>query len=694
MQNATFANIIGPDVNQFRGQVNYALVASRTNYCYLRGSSSGTGRFRVDTMFYEYVRGFREVGVLTGAYHYAVPSADLTTADSQCDDFIRILQEGYGPGNYGDLFPVVDIETPQDKSISTDTLLDWTDRFRRRFESRTRRRLMIYTGIFFIQLYNNFYHSTKGFILSNMPLWIAMYKEIPSNPPFPPDAGGWTRWRLWQYSESGTFPGVNPPVDLNYGPTSIDWLKPPAVVRNFRAYPRGNEIVLTWDANRDEDLNGYNIFINSNYVTTLNKNATTYTFKFAKKPLPTDRYEMSIEAFDLDGDFSPRRATAQVRYRDFDLKNDFGEDSMIKTDVKQDNTQERSKFGKPISRNEYKDPVDYLEDKFVKKSKFLEYNAREEELEFQNFEIDGLDYDNFLDFNDNDKFSPSKNNFEVNPYSNYREFQNKFESSNVKPVFKYYLEEENENDDFEDFDDENYEDVFNSNSYTGREEEYELDFYQYKDNDDFDRDDFQFEDYNIEENPVYNADDYLNHYDEGNTANFGDYDLRFEDYSWNPRNNENLSEQNNNHKEESDFLNLNPTIVDKINAFDIHEDEVNSFKEDMEETVHSDSPKINYIQENEFRRQMENQLDFRNKKCKKCKKHKKSKKPCYGCKHNIYGYGLEAHNHDEHHDHSDKHHGHHHDHHKVHDYDNLHDDYLYHPDYHHKSKKKNKNHRN
>ena len=45
--------------------------------------------------------------------------------------------------------PVIDVETPRDKSISTDTLLDWVDRFRKRFERKTRRRLMILYWFFF-----------------------------------------------------------------------------------------------------------------------------------------------------------------------------------------------------------------------------------------------------------------------------------------------------------------------------------------------------------------------------------------------------------------------------------------------------------------------------------------------------------------------------------------------------------------
>ena len=358
MQNRTSRNIIGPDINEYRGDVNYTLLATQTPYAYLRGSGFGTGRLRIDRKFIEYANGLRNVGVKTGAYHYAVPSTDLTTADAQCDGFIDILQQAYGPGRYGDLFPVIDIEAPLDKSISTDALLDWVDRFRKRFERRTRRKMMLYTGAFFIELYNNFYHTKKGFILADMPLWIAMYPEIQPNPPYPRDQGGWTRWRMWQFTENGTMPGVNPPVDLNYGPENLDLLMQPRKVRDFRAVATGQEIRLTWTPNTDIDLGGYNIFINSNYVTTLGRDANSYVLKLANKPSVGEKYIMSIEAFDTDGDFSQERASANVT---------FGRNTVFNvenTDKRQwNNRWDREADVKSL---EFNDPVDSLAKRFIK----------------------------------------------------------------------------------------------------------------------------------------------------------------------------------------------------------------------------------------------------------------------------------------------------------------------------------------
>lgn len=379
MQNRTSANIIGPDLNEYRGAVDYSLLATQTNYCYLRGSGNGSGKFRVDKKFNEYVQGLRSVGIKSGAYHYAVPSYDLTTADAQCDAFISALQDAYGPGNYGELFPVIDIEAPTDKSISTDALLNWVDRFRKRFERKTHRVLMLYTGAFFIELYNNFYHSTKGFVLSDMPLWIAMYPEVSPNPPYPRDQGGWTRWRVWQFTESGTIAGVSPPVDLNYGPVHLDLLTQPRDVMNFRAVGSGRNIRLTWSPNTDIDLAGYNVFMNSSYITTLGKDATAYTIELGPQVQPVERYEVAIEAFDTDGDFSPNLSKATVTFtrgdnRDKELIEASEEEEFIpmimeaNEEVKEDirdiiiETRNNMGIGEP---GKYVDPVDKLERRFL-----------------------------------------------------------------------------------------------------------------------------------------------------------------------------------------------------------------------------------------------------------------------------------------------------------------------------------------
>ena len=246
MQNRNDKSLFGIDINEYTQNVDFTVLATTIDFLYLRSSGSASGRFRVDKKFLEYAKKARDFKIPVGAYHFGVPSSDLSTADSQCDDFINILQEGFGEKDYGDLFPVLDIETPTNKSISTSTLINWIQRFRKRFEKKTRRRLMLYTGAFFVQLYNNFFIPNEGYPLKNMILWIAHYTAIAGNEQVPPDVGGWTRWRIGQYSESAKVGGLGNPVDANWGPASIDLLTQPRNVTGLTVSTKGNVLNISW----------------------------------------------------------------------------------------------------------------------------------------------------------------------------------------------------------------------------------------------------------------------------------------------------------------------------------------------------------------------------------------------------------------------------------------------------------------
>jgi len=313
MQDKNPNSRFGVDINEYTQSVQFDILATKVDFLYLRASGSATGRFRADKKFVDFAKASRNYGIPVGAYHFSLPSYDLTDADRQCDDFINILQDGFGSKDYGDLFPVIDVEAPLDKSISTKTLINWIDRFRKRFERKTRRRLMIYTGTNFIELYDNFYIPERGYPLKNMPLWIAMYTKIPINPQFPPNVGGWTRWRIWQYSEDQNVPGIGNPVDANWGPDNIDLLTQPGVVTGLQAKFENGNISVSWNTNKDIDLLGYNIFVNKEWVGTVDEKATNYLITIdklnIKKNIPI---EVTIEAFDYDGETSKARAKVNL----------------------------------------------------------------------------------------------------------------------------------------------------------------------------------------------------------------------------------------------------------------------------------------------------------------------------------------------------------------------------------------------
>lgn len=310
MQNKSDKSLFGIDINEYTKGVNFQILTTKIDFLYLRSSGSGTGKFRVDKKFLQYAKGSRDYGIKVGAYHYAIPSYDLSTADNQCDDFINILEQGFGNKDYGDLFPVVDVESPIDKTISTKGLVEWIDRFRKRFERKTRRKLMLYTGAFFIELYDGFHIKGKGYPLKNMPLWVAMYTNIPANPPYPMDEGGWKRWRVWQFSEDLKVQGVGNPVDANWGPNNIELLMQPSNVTGLRYRIEGDNIILSWNRVKDVDLLGYNIFVNNYWVQTVSEDKREFILK--KSNYNKGNILVTVESFDYDGETSKTRAKVNI----------------------------------------------------------------------------------------------------------------------------------------------------------------------------------------------------------------------------------------------------------------------------------------------------------------------------------------------------------------------------------------------
>lgn len=313
MQDKNANSLFGIDINEYTQNVQFQVLASKIDFLYLRSSGSGSGKFRVDKKFLQFAKDSRAFGIPVGAYHFGVPSNDLTDADRQCDDFADILQQGFGKGDYGDLFPVLDVEVPVEKTLSTKTVVEWIDRFRKRFEKKTRRRLMLYTGLFYIELYDNFYVEGKGYPLKNMPLWIAMYTKVPVNPKVPPNIGGWTKWRMWQYSESQKVAGVGNPVDANWGPAKLSHLMQPYPVKGLKAKFENGKIHVTWTKSTDSDLLGYNIFLNGEWVGTVDAQDTEFLIDELKiSKTKYHPYTVSIEAFDYDGEVSKSRTKVTV----------------------------------------------------------------------------------------------------------------------------------------------------------------------------------------------------------------------------------------------------------------------------------------------------------------------------------------------------------------------------------------------
>lgn len=196
------ARSLGIDVSDYQGDITVAewtqIKNSGRDFAFTKATEGVT--FDATTFVNNMTRA-KQAGVLIGAYHYGRPDNNAATADA--DHFItRItpyLTSGY-------LRPVLDVEV--DAGDIT-FMSNWVNAFCNRVKTVTGITPLVYTGQFFAS--SNF-NST----VTQWPLWIAQWPTNP-NPQTGNPAGTtpWPTWNFWQYSSTGTVPGISGNVDLD-----------------------------------------------------------------------------------------------------------------------------------------------------------------------------------------------------------------------------------------------------------------------------------------------------------------------------------------------------------------------------------------------------------------------------------------------------------------------------------------------
>jgi lysozyme len=182
----TFLN--GVDVSSFQGTIDWNQVAGAGNKFAIARVSDGLGS--VDPDFASNYAGIQAAGLIRGSYQYFEPGQDPV---AQAD----LLLAAIGPLGPGDLPPVLDVEVSGNKSpaVLVGDIQSWVTTV----ESATGEDPIIYTS-------GSFWNMAVGSpSFSSDPLWVANWNVVlPRNP------AGWPfgDWLFWQYSDSGTVPGI------------------------------------------------------------------------------------------------------------------------------------------------------------------------------------------------------------------------------------------------------------------------------------------------------------------------------------------------------------------------------------------------------------------------------------------------------------------------------------------------------
>jgi lysozyme len=207
----------GIDVSRFQKTIDWPSVAAAgVSFAFVQ-ASRGSGadctvkpeQCGADPYFAANRPAAESAGIRVGAYHRAFASGG-TVADARADALAEsdVFLTAVGSLQAGELIPVLDVETPFTGMTAT-TLRTWIRVFVKRVNKRLGRKPMIYTNATSWAATGN----TTEFAKAKYPLWIAQYGG--SKPGVP--AGNWAGhgYSVWQYTSSGSVPGISGNVDMD-----------------------------------------------------------------------------------------------------------------------------------------------------------------------------------------------------------------------------------------------------------------------------------------------------------------------------------------------------------------------------------------------------------------------------------------------------------------------------------------------
>jgi len=188
----------GMDVSGYQGNVDWSTAAANgAQFAYVKATE---GTDYLNPYFGQQYNGSANAGLIRGAYHFAQPSQ--TSGGAQATYFVN--HGGSWSADGITLPPLLDIEyNPVQGAdicygLSPAQMSAWIADFSNTVEALTGRYPTIYSTT---NWWNTCTGSNPNFGATN-PLFLAHYASTPG-----PMPAGWGYQTLWQYSDTGTFPG-------------------------------------------------------------------------------------------------------------------------------------------------------------------------------------------------------------------------------------------------------------------------------------------------------------------------------------------------------------------------------------------------------------------------------------------------------------------------------------------------------
>ena len=192
----------GIDVSSHQGEIDWKQVAdSGIDFAIIRAGFRGygtQGSLNVDERFHTNMKGALDAGLEVGVYFFS-QATDVNEAEEEARLLLREL-EGYEV-----TFPVIfDWERIQDSAARTNAVTGKTITLMAETFCAQIEQAGYLPGVYFNQ--DMGYLELELGRLADYPFWLAEYDARPNFH---------YSFDLWQYSSSGTIPGIETPVDLN-----------------------------------------------------------------------------------------------------------------------------------------------------------------------------------------------------------------------------------------------------------------------------------------------------------------------------------------------------------------------------------------------------------------------------------------------------------------------------------------------
>ena len=187
----------GFDVSHYQGDVDWKAVSggnSDKGHWYFVMAKAAQGDNTGDAEFKANFAGGKDAGMIRAAYDFYNPGLDPA---AQAANFIRRVTL-----EPGDLPPVVDIETMGKSHEDNSHLVADLHTYLGLLEAHYGVKPIVYTG-------HAFWNEHMDDSFGEYPLWLAQYGSAPNIPK------GWEQWSFWQYSATGSVPGIVGDVDLD-----------------------------------------------------------------------------------------------------------------------------------------------------------------------------------------------------------------------------------------------------------------------------------------------------------------------------------------------------------------------------------------------------------------------------------------------------------------------------------------------